>query len=176
MQDMWRNSLCWHIVQIDETFYMDLDGKIWVKCIDCGWKFHAFCVIPFNDNLLNFEKETLDHLELQGFFTCCMENWFSYSITCNPQIYLNSRYCCVSFSFVIEIEWEGYQVWWCYTEFSIYQHGPVTDMEGKEATHETCSSINIIKMAIHVLSHGRKWILLMNLSAIQCNQSVLLNS
>ena len=47
---------------------MDLDGKIWVKCIDFGWKFHAFCVIPFNDNLLDFEQETLDHLELQGFF------------------------------------------------------------------------------------------------------------
>ena len=61
------------IVQIDEPFYMDLDGKIWVKCIDCCWKFHAFCVIPFNDNSLNFEKETLDHLELQGFFMCCME-------------------------------------------------------------------------------------------------------
>ena len=61
------------IVQIDEPFYMDLDGNIWVKYIDCGWKFHAFCVIPVNDNLLNFEKETLDHLELQGFFMCCME-------------------------------------------------------------------------------------------------------
>ena len=33
------------ILQIDEAFDMDLDGKIWVKCIDCGWKFHAFCVI-----------------------------------------------------------------------------------------------------------------------------------
>ena len=60
-------------LQIDEPFYMDLDGRIWVKCIDCGWKFHAICLIPCNDNLLDFEKETLDHLELQGFFTCCME-------------------------------------------------------------------------------------------------------
>ena len=48
-------------------------AKFGVKCIDCGWKFHAFCVIPLNDNLLDFEEETLDHLELQGFFTCGME-------------------------------------------------------------------------------------------------------
>ena len=60
-------------LQIDETFYMDLDGKIWVKCIDCGWKFHTYCLVPCNDNSSDFEKETLDHLELQGFFTCCME-------------------------------------------------------------------------------------------------------
>ena len=142
------------------------------KCIDCVWKFHAFC-IPFNDNSLNFEKEIFDHLELQDFFTCCMEKWFSYLITCNLQIYLNNRYCCVCFSFVIKIEWEGYQVQWCYTELSIYQSSPVTDMEGKEAAHATCSPINFIKMAIHVLSPGRKWTLLMKLSAIQCNQSIL---
>ena len=66
----------------------------------------------------------------------------SYLITCNPQIYSYNRYCCVCFSFVIKIEWEGYQVQWCYTELSVYQHGPVTNMEGKEATHATCSSIN----------------------------------
>ena len=157
MENMWRNSSCWHHCTNWWTILYGFGQQnYWVKCIDCGWKFHAFCVIPFNDNSLDFEKETLDHLELQGFFTCCMEKWFSYLITCNPQIYLDNRYCCVCFSFVIKIKWEDYQVWWCYTELSVYQHGPVTNMEGKEAAHGTCSSTNFIKMAIHILSPGRK--------------------
>ena len=119
-------------LQIDEPFYMDLDGKIWVECIDCGWKFHAYFVIPCNDNSLDFEKDTLDHLELQGFFTCCMEKWFSYLITSIPQIYLNNRYCCVCFGFVIKKDLEGCQGRQCYTEHSVYQHGPVTETEGNE--------------------------------------------
>ena len=33
-------------------------AKFGVKCIDCGWNFHAYCVIPCNNNLLDSEKET----------------------------------------------------------------------------------------------------------------------
>ena len=60
-------------------------SQIWVKCIDCGWKFHAFCVLPCHDptqDSLDFQKETLDHLEFQGFFTCCMEKWIPSGPSC----------------------------------------------------------------------------------------------
>ena len=46
-------------LQIDEPICTDLDGKIWVKCIDCGLKFHTFCVLPCLDqtqDFLDFQK------------------------------------------------------------------------------------------------------------------------
>ena len=175
MPDMWWNSSCWH--QFTNWWTISHGFGWWNlgEMHDCGWKFHAYCVIPCNDNSLDFEKETLDHLELQGFFMCCMEKWFSYFsllfITSTTQIYLNNRYCCVCFCFVIKIDSEGCQGQQCYTECSVYQHGPITETEGKEANsatecsiyqqgpvtkregkeaaHETCSSINFIKTVIH---------------------------
>ena len=57
-------------IQTDELFYMDLDGEIWEKCNNYGWRLHAFCVIPCHDKIqdsLEFQRETLDYLEAQGF-------------------------------------------------------------------------------------------------------------
>ena len=32
-------------LQGKSAFYMDLDGKVWLKCSDCYNKFHANCVL-----------------------------------------------------------------------------------------------------------------------------------
>ena len=49
--------------------------------------------------------------------------------------------CLFWFGFVIKIDSEGCQGRWCYTEHSVYQHCPVTEMEGKEADSVTECSI-----------------------------------
>ena len=39
------------------------------------------CHDPTQDSL-DFQKETLDHLEFQGFFTGCMEEWIPGGPSC----------------------------------------------------------------------------------------------
>ena len=163
-------SSCWHQFT---NWWTILYGFGWWHVGEMHWLWMEIsCILC--DNLLDFEKETLDHLELQGFFTCCMEKWFSYLITSIPQIYLNNRYCCVCFGFVIKIDLESCQGRWCYTEHSIYQHSPVTEMEGNEVLMKLAAQSTLSRWPPISCPEG-KWTLPMKLSAIQCNQNVLLN-
>ena len=141
MPDMWWNSSCWHQFTNWWTIlygfgWQNLGERYWlwleISCILCNtiqWQF------------VRLWKRDIRSFRTSKIFMCCMEKWFSYLITSIPQIYLNNTYCCICFGFVIKIDSEGCQDRWCYTECSIYQHSPVTEMEGKEPDSVTECSV-----------------------------------
>ncbi len=54
-------------VQNGDPIFIDIEGNLWVKCIDCDMKFHANCV-------LHAYNLTTEDVEIHGSFSCCVYN------------------------------------------------------------------------------------------------------